>query len=192
MGVEPSELCRKYATERNGIEIIGRYIDDVANGGAYDGVFDLIIMSHVVENIIDPAAALRKVRRLLKPDGHLYIDACNFYYYNAVNPYHPYVFTPESLAALLGVAGFEVAQMFSEPHPRRARWPSDCYFGVVAVAAAEVAPPRIDSVDTLIADQELGVRLYNRFHNLPRPARACCRLLKTVMGERGVARRTGS
>ena len=45
---------------------------------AIPGVYDVVIMSHVFEHLIDPCGALKKLRDNLKDDGHLIIAVPNF------------------------------------------------------------------------------------------------------------------
>jgi SAM-dependent methyltransferase len=89
--------------------------------GTLDGVvdkmkdqFDVVVMRHVLEHMMDPAAALASVRRLLKPGGLLYVAVPNVLALEAIlpgwtgyQPYHVHYFSPASLSQLLGRSGFE-------------------------------------------------------------------------------------
>ena len=48
-------------------------------------------MSNVLENIVDPLPVLEACRRVLAADGLLYVETPNFFHYDAMNPYHPYI-----------------------------------------------------------------------------------------------------
>ena len=159
LGVEPSAHGRAYCAEVNGVELVGRYMEDLAERQPFDGEVDLVVMSHVLENIVDPRAALASARRLLRPEGSLYLDTCNFYFNNAVNPYHPYVFSPETLTDLLARCGFGLLAQYSETHPRQASWPTDPYLAVIARPAVAATLTRPVDVERLVADQQLGLSL---------------------------------
>jgi hypothetical protein len=76
-----------------------------------------------------------------------------------MNPYHPYIFGPETLKALMGKAGFEVVSVFCEDHPRVAAKPSNRYLTILAQKGQSVeAIPQIN-VEQLSSDQKLGLEL---------------------------------
>ncbi|TNF48854.1 methyltransferase domain-containing protein, partial [bacterium] len=73
------------AYEVNGLDFDERYIEygrsqgiEITRGGLEnvgDGKkFDLIIISHVLEHIVDPSAFLKATRKLLKENGKIYIE----------------------------------------------------------------------------------------------------------------------
>ena len=73
--------------------------------------FELIILSHVLEHLLDPLADLRKLRSLLTPQGALYIEVPSLfnvstnllrYFQNA----HTYSFVPETLESLMQRGGY--------------------------------------------------------------------------------------
>ena len=84
-----------------------------------DGPFDAVTLSHVIEHLHDPQRELQRIRRLLVPDGRLWIatpnlDALGHRRYGRDwlgldPPRHLILFTPDSLRRLLGRAGFKVA-----------------------------------------------------------------------------------
>jgi SAM-dependent methyltransferase len=53
------------------------FMADIGNYPADDDVFDVIFFNHVLEHIPDDAAALREVRRILKPGGLLILGVPN-------------------------------------------------------------------------------------------------------------------
>ena len=87
--------------------------------------FDLVTMSHVLEHLHDPLAALKKVNTWLKPTGRLKLWCPNYdslerrifgrYWLGLDVPRHLYHFTPASLAALLATAGFVPLKVVPEP-----------------------------------------------------------------------------
>jgi hypothetical protein len=56
-----------------------------------DGQVMRLVFIHVLENGVDPTAAVIAARRLIAPDGHLHIDPSQFLGSYAVHPYHPLV-----------------------------------------------------------------------------------------------------
>lgn len=113
--------------------------------------FDLIILSHVLEHFVDPAAKLGKIRALLAEGGHLYVEVPSLhscgpregsdmlrYLQNA----HVSNFTVESLANLFARAGFQVVR-------------SDDQIRAVVRAGAARPQARIGAARTRAEIQEL-------------------------------------
>jgi SAM-dependent methyltransferase len=158
-GVEPSTVARAYAEREFGIRFLGRYMEDLFGPSPADGRVGLLIFSHVLENIVDPRAALAAAARLLAPAGRIYVDTSNFLYYNAINPYHPYIFSPDTLEELLARCGFSVEARQHAPHPRSASAAGDPYLLFVArVGASTFVRPPVSAAQ-LVADQERGLQL---------------------------------
>jgi SAM-dependent methyltransferase len=86
-----------------------------------DERFDLILMSHVIEHVLDPVATVAKTFALLEPGGRLYIETPNVRsldarlwgpYWGLVHyPRHVTLFDRATLRRLLEGAGFEVEKM---------------------------------------------------------------------------------
>lgn len=70
-GVEPSLGLSRIARQRYGIEVDTRFID--AGSQLPDGQH-LVLLSHVLEHLLDPMAMLTAIRRALRPDGLLFIE----------------------------------------------------------------------------------------------------------------------
>ena len=87
--------------------------------------FDAIVMSHVVEHLVEPVKILRDVLAKLSPGGLLYVAVPNIEslqfrifgkYWDAINPMvHMQYFNEKSLTRLLREAGFV--------HPERIQFP---------------------------------------------------------------------
>jgi SAM-dependent methyltransferase len=162
LAVEPSDVARAYIQKKYAIPLIGRVMEDLYEPLPIDGKVDLVIFSHVLENIVNPLQALEAVRNLLSPSGLVYIDTCNFYYNDAMNPYHPFIFGPETLKALLGKAGFKVIRMHCEDHPRIAIQPSNRYLKILAQKGQFVSDvPALDA-EQLRQDQIMGLEHIER------------------------------
>lgn len=110
---------------------------------------DAILAKHVLEHILDPIKALAEWGRVLKPGGKLVILCPDYRFCEAisVDPSHTHAFTPESVASLLRVCGFNMVRtenvergyvfmVTATPQPRAA-YPSyvNSVSGCVGVAA---------------------------------------------------------
>lgn len=143
--VEPSELAASFAKDTLGVERLTPFAEDLHKPTAVDGQVSLFILSHVLENLLDPLTMLRSLRSKLRPGGRIYIECKNYYYAKAINPYHPYVFNPDSLTQLLAAAGFAVSSAHHEPHPSQTVCAIDLFLRVVATPGpAPITPPAID------------------------------------------------
>lgn len=114
-GLDPSKACAETANKLYNIEVVANNILDYRT----DQKFDLIILSAVLEHLIDLNAALKKMNSLLKDNGLLFIEVPD------VNRFHSYIFTPfqqfsfehinyfsdQSLLNLLSKFGFENLKM---------------------------------------------------------------------------------
>jgi SAM-dependent methyltransferase len=116
--VEPSDDAVKHISSSHPyIQIIARSAEELFDNNDLDSMFDAIILSHCLENILDVNQALATMRRMLADDGHLYIDTPNLYWSGGMNPYHPVVFTPDTLGAFLNKHGFEIVELDAERRP---------------------------------------------------------------------------
>lgn len=106
-GIEPNASARSEAERRTGIKFIGTSAEDIVSLKGHDGNFDLICFSNVLENIVDPRPILSSVSKLLSANGVLYVDTPNVFYYDAMNPYHPYIYSPDSIQRLLRLCGLQ-------------------------------------------------------------------------------------
>ena len=159
LAVEPSAIARDHMRDQFDIPLIGNAMEDLAETQDYDGKVDVIIFSHVLENIINPLQALGICHRMLGDTGVVYIDTCNFYYNDAMNPYHPYIFSPETLKALLARAGFETIQVHCDRTPPQEEAPSDLYLKVIARRTADaVSDLQPVDVDEMLANQKIGLK----------------------------------
>lgn len=109
-GVEPSVNVAKFAEQKTGVPIIAANMDSLSNLEApYQ--YDLIINSHVLENIVDLKIALGTYTRLLSDGGYLLIDTPNLFYQKSLGIVHPYVFCERSLRHLLMDSGFTIVSL---------------------------------------------------------------------------------
>lgn len=90
----------------------GGITEALAVGRAYD----LVVLSHVVEHMLDPVADLQRIRSLLAPGGHLFIEVPNVL--RAGHPLlrqfqsaHTFFFAPPTLGLVLEKAGFRCVRI---------------------------------------------------------------------------------
>lgn len=118
LGLEPSAAIRSHAAARLGPEhvrdgLLGQVELEPAS-------FDLVTLWDVIEHIPDPVAAVRAVRRLLRPGGKLLIETQNVasraarllgkrwqHYKHAEHIYH---FNPETIDDVLTRGGFRILE----------------------------------------------------------------------------------
>lgn len=164
--VEPSRLAQRHLHETLGIELVGSVLEDLENRTELAGQFDLILMSHVLENTLDPMRSLRIARELLRDGGYLFIDTPNIYYNDLVNPYHPFIFFPETLNNMLAVAGLRTIKIDRAPNPSGLPLFVDprktAYLGVVAARTEAPVEQKPVDVRGMLARQRGGVAAYRR------------------------------
>jgi len=85
------------------------------------GLFDVIVLSNVLEHALDPIGMLKHVNRLLQPNGQVWISCPNAdslwryrfgrYWTHWHIPFHLWHFSPRSLEAMLALAQFQIIEM---------------------------------------------------------------------------------
>lgn len=108
-GVEPSHSARAFSSVHVGVQSAAESMQDLADWPGIGSV-DLVIFSHVLENVVDLDDTLETLRRMLKPDGLILIETPNIYFPRSTHIYHPYCFCYRSLSRLLFKHGFEVVR----------------------------------------------------------------------------------
>lgn len=119
-GVEVSAEASRYGRECYGLEID---TGELADAHYPDARFDVITIWDVLEHVHDPTGTLSEMHRILKPDGLAIIRVPNLntwdarlfgpYWVGLDAPRHLYVFSAETLTALLHKTGFQVRQLRS-------------------------------------------------------------------------------
>lgn len=113
--VEPSHASAVLAKRVPHLNVFEGLLEDAQYPADF---FDVILMSHSLEHTFDPCAALREVRRILRPGGRVVIKVPNFmspsrrifgeYWYHLDAPRHLFHFMPVVLSAMLRNVGFEI------------------------------------------------------------------------------------
>ncbi|MCC7146650.1 MAG: class I SAM-dependent methyltransferase [Phycisphaeraceae bacterium] len=119
------EKCQAYGVEV--YEPFARFTEEYAGCPTYRDLrdvprspgelFDLVILSHVLEHILEPVDFLKQLAELLRPGGKIFIDVpdvCRYHWLADLHLAHVYHFSPRTLAAVCRAADLEVAA--SETH----------------------------------------------------------------------------
>ncbi len=75
-GVEPNDKARELAEAKTNMKEYHENIEDLI--AAESGSFDVVTLWHVLEHIPDVAELIKKIQRILKPDGVLIVAVPNF------------------------------------------------------------------------------------------------------------------
>lgn len=132
LGIEPSPVAAAQARTAIGNVIVGGW-QDIPTGTTAD----LIVLSHVLEHLYEPDAALQAIRAHLNANGSLYVEVPNILAPNKrkrlsgwLTREHLWYFSPATLTSLLQRNGFKVVQ---SRHDHAVR--------LLAVSDASVVPP---------------------------------------------------
>lgn len=113
-GVEAGPSMAAYARQVFGLDVIAGTMESSA---LPVDTFDTVVATHLIEHLNDPRSFLREVRRVMKPDGRLYLVTPNAdglqprlmasRWRSAIRD-HLYLFSARTLRALLAQEGFTV------------------------------------------------------------------------------------
>lgn len=125
-GIEASPKFQRYASTTLGLPV---HLGTLASVPLAPGSFDVVVMTDVIEHLVDPVADLHRIHRLLAPGGRLVLATCDLGSWCArfwgldwrqIVVSHTFYWTRRAMCHALGRAGFTVEQ-FSEPrywHPQ--------------------------------------------------------------------------
>ncbi|MDQ2719556.1 MAG: class I SAM-dependent methyltransferase [Bacteroidota bacterium] len=116
-GIEPDENARGKA-----LELYGLHLDDSEKFyDLHSQTFDAITLWHVLEHVHDLHGYISQSKKLLKPQGKLFIAVPNYTSYDAKFyeefwaaydvPRHLYHFSPKSMNTLLNLHGMQVEKI---------------------------------------------------------------------------------
>ena len=116
-GVEPSEKGVRMAREM-GLNV---FHGELADARFPDSFFDVVQLKDVLEHLVDPHAVMNEIRRILKPDGLVYITLPNsrgpsFWlfrenWFNLEVPRHVISYSPKTLRFLCATTGFQIIKI---------------------------------------------------------------------------------
>src|SRR5207248_8628041 len=121
MGLEPSRFASSYARDRLGLDV---RTGDLFESDLPPGAFDAVVMADVIEHLPNPARALERIARALRPGGVLLLvlpDAGSRVArilggrWWSVIPTHVQYFTRRSLITLLGRHGWQLLEVSTAP-----------------------------------------------------------------------------
>ena len=113
-GVEISAPQAEYGRQTRNLDIRGL---PLAENNFPPGCFDVVIASHIIEHINDPAGLVREVRRILAPGGRFFVTTPNIAGFQArlfgsrwrsAIFDHLCLFSKKTLSRLLGENGFAI------------------------------------------------------------------------------------
>ena len=127
-GVEPSELAADFAKTLGGVNILAPTIEQLNEAGPQSddqsgGQMDLILFSHVMENVVDLNIVFQAIEKWLAPGGVVLMETPNSTVQNSTHIYHPYCFSRTSLRRLYGKHGFEIVSLRASGRPSSALIP---------------------------------------------------------------------
>jgi len=139
-GITLEKLLEKFPDrEITGIDVVSENVEicrqhnlPVTLESVYDlkrvpGSIDLCILSEVIEHLDNVSLALKNIKRILKPGGHLIIVFPNDTFFKIVRIIflkfkealaeygHVNHFSPRSIGKILGMAGFEIIKIKNIP-----------------------------------------------------------------------------
>lgn len=104
--IEPSLDAQK-TLKGFGIPVIGSYAEDLETLRKKKQKFDAIIFSHALENTVYPLEVIKWAKQCLTKNGIIYVQLSNLLTFDQMNPYHPYIFSANSLGFLAKKAGLK-------------------------------------------------------------------------------------
>lgn len=116
-GIEPSENGVNQA-KALGLDVRRGQLTDVSFPESF---FDVIRLNHVLEHLTDPQGTFREIKRVLRPDGIVYVTvpntrSLNFWlfgenWYGLDAPRHVISYCPKALSFLCDTTGFEAVKI---------------------------------------------------------------------------------
>ncbi len=139
-GLEPSSSGVNSARQRLGPVVVQGTVEEFTP----DQPLDVVTMTHVVEHLSDPLAAMQRVHGFLRPGGLVFLSTPNRVSlrarlsgahawaqgFDADGTLHTYSFSPRGMRSLLRRAGFSALELRSVPY----REGGETDFGFLALA----------------------------------------------------------
>ncbi|MFA5275677.1 MAG: methyltransferase domain-containing protein [Candidatus Omnitrophota bacterium] len=120
-GIELSEWLVNFARNELGLNVFRGTLSEAVFPSKY---FDAIVLTDTIEHLVDPKGLMEEIRRILKPDGVLYISTPDIdsllsrilkARWWGIQHAHLYYFSRNTINRLLDASGFRVRQYGSYP-----------------------------------------------------------------------------
>ena len=154
-GYEPSRWAVEFGRNHFGVDLRQGTLEQLEEP---NGLFDSVVLLDVLEHLVDPHASLRRLRTALAPEGLLTLSTVNLSSVHArlrkerwpwfIRP-HLHYFTPETLHAMLTLAGFDLVEWTVVPRSFHASYVANRLssslgpLGPAAVSLSRVADVRL-------------------------------------------------
>ena len=173
-GVEPKKEAVRVAKENFGIDLIQGFADDPR---IPENTYDLVINTRTVNHMLDPLGDFRNAWRWLKPGGILFVDIQDAtkearfegFELNVVEIDHPYMFSLNTLSAMVQKAGFIIEKKEVTNLQRLRDWddrpPQDKQIRIVARKSMEPIDVEWPDPMTELADLMLAQLTFDREQN---------------------------
>jgi len=122
LGIDLSENYIEYSRKK-GLKVFHGKIEDLPND---NNSFDIIVMFHLIEHIVNPLSFLQEIKKRLKPDGLIYTITPNInsttnglFGYSHSDYHHPdhyFFYSTNTLGNIMKKAGFEVVYSGSKEY----------------------------------------------------------------------------
>jgi SAM-dependent methyltransferase len=100
-----------------------------------DHFFDIVVVRNILEHLFDPSVEIKEIKRVLRPNGYLYVKVpnvefeyglcCRLMYHRKYHfdpPYHLNYFSPTSLRRFLANTQFDFLTWCIEAPTRHSKW----------------------------------------------------------------------
>ena len=187
-GVEPGLAESQFGREVLKLNIFTGALEDAEFD---EESFDLILIIASIDHLLDPLDTLKRLLKLCKPGGYLFIDTYDSFRLLSEGTFFPkmdhcYYFTGDTIHSLVSTAGWEIVKFerfskFSQPFDfsNISNRYKDVVISVLARKSEVQIPTRWPDGKQIIGRISFSLRWYNRlFVKVKVILRACLRLIK--------------
>ena len=105
-GYDYNRTLTNYGKDKFNLDLRQGSFDDVINQGEK---YDVVILNHVIEHFTDLISDLQKIKKIIKPNGIIYVGIPNIELFGRgqFQNAHTYYFTPKTFSYYMHIAGFK-------------------------------------------------------------------------------------